>query len=504
MNLCLLLLSLTTAPPDESIGFTPPPLGLNLSGVKDYASEYPFIDTFRSARTWVSQRDGGRWGSGPDLVLTVDGYPKQLEPGTYATAILLNAPGYPTGTYVLRYDGRGELDLRGDVEILNKTDGRWEVTVGATPNLLLHLRSTDPADPLRNIRFWMPGREAAGESGEVIFAKPFLDRCRRFGCLRFMDWMETNNSEIRTWDDRPWITDYSWSSHGVPVEVMCRLADEANTDAWFCVPHLADDDYVRRLAETIMQELRPTARCYVEHSNEVWNGQFAQAKHARVAGRAAGLSDNDYQAQLLHHAKRSGEIFAIFKDVLGEDRTIGVLGSQSVNPWVTEQVTSLAKTTARADAVAIAPYFGGRLGDPKMAADVRSLTPEQLAARCRESIAENAEAIRKTKAICDRHGLDLIAYEAGQHLVGRGGSENDAALTETFQAFNRDPLMRTLYLEAAESWVENGGGLWCVFSSVTQPSKWGSWGMLEYDGQPADEAPKYQAIDAMLSRQPRR
>jgi hypothetical protein len=25
-------------------------------------------------------------------------------------------------------------------------------------------------------------------------------------------------------------------------------------------------------------------------------------------------------------------------------------------------------------------------------------------------------------------------------------------------------------------------------------SKWGSWGLLEYHGQPAAEAPKYQAV----------
>ena len=497
MNAVLLPLVLLPLQPAADAS---PPVGLNLSGVRDYASEFPFIDVFRSARTWVAQRDGGKWGSGEPLDLRPDGYPARLKPGQFATAILLNAPGYPTGTYTLRFDGQGRFELNGDAEVTSKSSGRWEVAIGPNPNFLLHVRETDPVDPLRNFRLYMPGFEGDGEAGIATFAPAFVDRCRRFACLRFMDWGETNNSEIATWDDRPKVDDFSWSSHGVPIETMCELSNEAATDAWFCVPHLADDDYVRRMAETIRDTLDAPRRVYIEHSNEVWNGQFAQARYAGDTGQKRGLSDNRYQAQLRYHAKRSGEIFAIFDDVLGEDRVVCVLGAQSVNPWTTEQVVSDPSVTARADAVAIAPYFGGRLGDPKTAAEVARMSNDELAERCRESIRENAAAIAKTKTICDAHGLDLIAYEAGQHLVGRQGSENNEALTAAFHRLNRDAAMKTLYVEAYESWAENGGGLWCAFASVARPSKWGSWGLKEYDDQPDAEAPKWQAIDTILKR----
>ena len=84
----------------------------------------------------------------------------------------------------------------------------------------------------------------------------------------------------------------------------------------------------------------------------------------------------------------------------------------------------------------------------------------------------------------------LVAYEAGQHLVGHGGAENDEPLDELFHAANRHPRMKTLYLDYLAGWKQNGGTLIAIFSSLGTYSKWGSWGLMEYHGQPADEAPK--------------
>jgi hypothetical protein len=42
-----------------------------------------------------------------------------------------------------------------------------------------------------------------------------------------------------------------------------------------------------------------------------------------------------------------------------------------------------------------------------------------------------------------------------------------------------------------------------LFVSAGLPSKYGSWGLIEYTGQPASAAPKYRAVMAMLdSKQP--
>jgi hypothetical protein len=318
-----------------------------------------------------------------------------------------------------------------------------------------------------------------------------------------MDWMDTNDSEVRTWADRPKPTDFSQAVKGVSAEIMVDLCNRLRVAPWFCMPHLADDDYVRRFAELVRDQLDPSLKVYVEHSNEVWNGQFAQARYALQRGRALGLSNNDYQAQLFYHAKRSVEIFRIWEEVFGgSERLVRVLASQSANPWVSEQVLRFGDAAAHADALAIAPYFGGALGAPDRADEVSRMSVDQVLDYCREDIGKLRETIAAHVRLAEPHGLDVIAYEAGQHLVGHGGAENNDALTALFHAANRHDRMEDLYAAYLDTWQAAGGKLLAVFSSVGRPSKWGSWGVLETEYQDPATAPKYRAILARLPVRP--
>jgi hypothetical protein len=94
----------------------------------------------------------------------------------------------------------------------------------------------------------------------------------------------------------------------------------------------------------------------------------------------------------------------------------------------------------------------------------------------------------------------LLAYEGGQHLVGIEGAENNEKLMKLFQAANRDPRMKSLYLQDLQAWQDSGGGLFCVFSTMGRYSKWGSWGMLEYSDQDEKSAPKLQAIREFMEK----
>ncbi len=90
--------------------------------------------------------------------------------------------------------------------------------------------------------------------------------------------------------------------------------------------------------------------------------------------------------------------------------------------------------------------------------------------------------------------MKLFAYEGGQHLVGHGGAENNQKLQDLLVAANRDPRMEKLYRQHLTNWFAAGGDLFMVFSSVGGPSKWGSWGILEFQNQPTEDAPKYRAV----------
>lgn len=100
--------------------------------------------------------------------------------------------------------------------------------------------------------------------------------------------------------------------------------------------------------------------------------------------------------------------------------------------------------------------------------------------------------MKTQKAVADKYGIKLVCYEAGQHLVGVGGGENNEALTKLLIAVNRHPRMGAIYTKYLNAWRDLGGDLMCLFSSVASGSKWGSWGLLE--GADEYTAPKFNAV----------
>jgi hypothetical protein len=307
-----------------------------------------------------------------------------------------------------------------------------------------------------------------------------------------MTWQKTNNSPLQTWSEQPQMADARYSTdRGAPVELMVELANTTRTHPWFCIPHQADDDYVRQFARIVKERLDPGLKVYVEYSNEVWNMGFSQAQWAQQRG--AGLGDPEH---LRFYSQRAVVVLKLWEEVFGNrDRLVRVLASQFVNPWASEQILSWQKAHQHADALAVAPYFGYEFGDPNTADRVANMTAGQLLDALEKEIAgKNRDMIRKQVEVARKHGLELIGYEGGQHLAGHGGAENNEALTRLFIAANRHPRMYDLYRRHLSHWYEAGGGLYVAFSNVGAPSKWGSWGILEYQDQPIDEAHKYRAV----------
>jgi hypothetical protein len=95
--------------------------------------------------------------------------------------------------------------------------------------------------------------------------------------------------------------------------------------------------------------------------------------------------------------------------------------------------------------------------------------------------------------VARRFGVELIAYEGGQHLAGSGGAENDVLLTDLFVSANRSPRMYDLYRKYLANWFAEGGGLFVAFNDVGKPTKWGSWGAWEHR-EPVEDAPKARAL----------
>lgn len=496
-----------TAAPGRELAAQKPPggsprLGINLAGVQYWSTEHPFANLAKHASRWRTQRTGQpfTWDD-PLPPLAADGYPGIVPDGTVLESFLLATEhrAHLPAELVVLYDGKGRLEYTQGARLKTRSPGRDVIEdLGSEHGpLVAQLIETDAADPLRNVRLYEPAVAASPRT----FRSAFLERWQDMTVLRFMDWMETNNATVRTWNERPRPDRFTYTANGVALETMVELANVQKAAPWFCMPHLADDEYVRRFAQQVRQTLDPALPVYVEYSNEVWNPMFEQARHAAARGLALGLSNDPFEAQLRYYSRRSSEVIRIWEDVFAEqkDRVIGVFAAQSANPRTSVTVLGWEDAAPHADVLAIAPYFGHDLGDPSRTTDVSTWSLDRLFEALRAEVAgENRKMITRQAQVAREFGVKLVAYEGGQHLVGFGGAENDAALEQLFQAANRDPRMKDLYLAHLAHWQQAGGDLYVLFNSMGAYSKWGSWGLLESEEQAPATSPKWLAVEELL------
>jgi len=433
--------------------------------------------------------------------MDADGWVSSLLPGQRAhTLIHDNANGnYPGGRYVLLYEGQGVINIRGDAQIVSHSAGRMEIDVVPTnTGMFLEIDAIDPQNYIRNIRLIMPGFESTYQTQQ--FHPEFLDSLRGFDVIRFMDWQNTNGTWDHSWTMRPKASDAGYGlGLGVPIEVMIDLCNELDADPWFCMSHRFDDNYVDQFAGLVYTLLEPELTVYIEHSNEVWNSIFNQHQYAVQRAAELGVPGDPFQAAMRYHSQRSVEIFDIWDNYTTPDRLVRVMGGWHANAWVTGQLLEWNNAAAQTDALATAPYFGGYLGVGSTPNQTLQMTPDEVIDACLADIAnQRQQSIEQFNAV-QSYGLDLIAYESGQHMVGVGSWIDNMELTALFHAANRHPRMYDAYADDISGWETIGGGLMTAFNSCQTPSRYGSWGLLEYQGQSLSEAHKMRAWADHLS-----
>ena len=126
-----------------------PPLGMNLAGLCDWDNEIPFQDQFMLARAWISQVNGGGWGTGPTpLNVDSNGYVKSLASATdYVTTVIQNGvPDMPVGLYHFYYEGKGTFrfwGVSGITTTVIDSNTNVEVNVPSVGSIFLDITSTD-------------------------------------------------------------------------------------------------------------------------------------------------------------------------------------------------------------------------------------------------------------------------------------------------------------------------------------------------------------------------
>lgn len=376
-----------------------------------------------------------------------NGCPRFLNPGRKLRLLVWpNSVGAPVGAPPAWPDrgitglGKWVVTWQGDADIRLQTgtflpdessggatgslvNGRRVYQVASDPIGHITVEAINAANPITDIKIWLPDpanpQGQSLESAGSIWHPSFLAAIASadFNHLRFMDWNDTNGSPQQDWGDRrrpgfvmqggvlnrrspaagiPLWTDGSGTSYyadgnrptGLAYEHMVALCNITGKDMWICVPHLATDDYVTKLANLlrygsdgvnpytspqanpIYPPLDPSRKVWVEYSNEIWsNGpSFPQGNWAAAQGAALGFTAD---AQAKFNARRYAQIWRIFQQQFdGSSRLVRVaaiftaVDSYTI-PFLNE-LKAYGATLSPAvsvDAVAPTTYFGNGIQD---------------------------------------------------------------------------------------------------------------------------------------------
>jgi len=174
-----------------------------------------------------------------------------------------------------------------------------------------------------------------------------------------------------------------------------------------------------------------------------------------------------------------------------------------VSKWVADQILTGTGLVGVAHIIAGGPYYDcNNIGNTVNSALYATLTPADIITRCNTSLSTLNPILSIQSTVSQAYNLSMGGYEAGtsisENSVIYNGNDN-AAATTNFIAANRDPAMYSIYKQLLYSYKNNGfisGAPLNLFSSIGLPSKYGSWGLLDYLDQVAETPthPKFQAI----------
>lgn len=518
------------------------PIGMNLAGIADWEPGFPFKNLFLGARPWLTRNLSG---SGPhDTKLQAsfefdeNGYPLQvpvatsraIEPQTVFTYVPnVRKPG----RYILLYDGEGEVEGLAATRVIARQPGRLtlQMTHDAKQFEAIVIKHSKLGNHVRNVRLVAAEFEADNLASNP-FLPEFLEFCRPFHCLRFMDWAGTNNSTEEHWQDRkkpgfytmvsvsgdpegvwrppPTPFDLKFSG-GVAIEVMIQLCNTLKIDPWICIPHRASDDYIARLAQLVHQTLDPGLKVYLEYSNELWNWGFDQAGwmlRSRLAGdlveaKGGKAWKDDRKLEGVGHPERIGALFRRVFEIWEREwregsakRLVRVCAVQAAWFDASQRTMSWCLEQGGVDVVSPACYIGpDKAIYQEWAALGASLTPEQVLDDLQAVLASlrAGSDLSKIIAFAGQCGLGYVAYEAGQHIQPEGQAElpYDPALA----AAQTHPRMYDLYVELMRLNRDLDCSLVTHFSSVgRQGTRWGSWGAKASYDEPNVASPKMRAL----------
>ena len=387
---------------------------------------------------------------------------------------------------------------------------------GQGGHVWIDILQSQSGNHIRNIRI-VPEQYANGGTVPTFLTK-FVDGLRPFHALRFMDWAATNHSPQKNWSDRATKTYYSQATaKGISLDYAFELANLLNQDVWFCVTHMASDDYQRQMARLIRDNLNSNLKVYIEYSNEIWNWGFTQSRW--IIENAPGSVDSYVRTDLnaidpttgafaLKDAYLMARTFRLFKaEFTGANASRLIKVAAVQHGWVDNTrviLEFLRNANQQCDLVAPAGYFNFTEADHNLwNTQCAAVTAAQVIAAADANYPiETGAWTTQTAEYANQFGVGYAVYEGGHHM--QPYNQGEWCYNEAVYDAQIHPNMYNLYMKNFRKHVEPSVNcqIFMAFSYVSERrSRYGAFGHLEsinqvggVNGNYMTIAPKYQAL----------
>ena len=506
-------------------------------GVINGETARPFINAFKQAWSWQADRGGAQWDQ---LVaaghMTPGGQLISIPPGSggFRTRLFHNMPAEAggSGRHRLRWDGTCTIDLHGarNITRVSPNEIQFDFTANGASSVDLIVRTIDPAGgPIENIALVHQDDWADADRGK-IFRRQYLTEVAPYHALRFDEWIGILTSEnqgglrITDWASRALPTDEIFHRF-VPYEWMAALCREIGADMWLCLPTAATDDHMRQCAALIRNLMPAPRKVTCELSTKTWDHSGTPQAHyfARLGRDTFGT--NTGQEYLNGYAMRATRMAQIWREVWGDDARLKLaIQTQTDNEGVVVDILNAPQWRAAVGRQGVPPYvaphsvfdvlavhaqidggmaYGGR------AAQIEgwrtTLSQTEAFNRMRDLLMSGGgRTVRGLtpkwqhfRRVTRERGMELAAYEVGNHINGIGGS---TAYRAFVHAFAVSPQMGEVYA-ATFAALDAGGfdGPLAMSVECRMPDQNICHGLQRWLG---DRNPAWAAVRALIEDAP--
>lgn len=426
----------------------------NLSSPRGYSPAQYFINLMTQAEMWRGPLPNGP--NVPSEYLDDLGYVAEMPPAISPPVFCVFDWGsragksYRAGSYRLTYDGVGSVSVSNSGGVSNADASTPGVvtfdladTGGNNQFLRINITSVAEGNHPRNMLLLKTTNIAAYESGQRVNSDygAKLAKLNKI-ILRHLNSISVNGSTQSSWADR--ILPGSFR-RGVSFEDVITIHNELMLDAWVCIPHLADDNYITQMGTMFRDNLDPSLIIRFEWSNEVWNNNFNQSRWAQDQGLIKYPGISQFTSQMWIQAERAVNAAQLLNAVFtGDDRARikHVMGGSSgatmadrllvAQRWLDDYPMEYIAPHTLIDEYALSNYYGANVITRAVTrvplVDAIDVSYETAGAYLTElllsagdgttgTIPQRAALWRGGASTARALGIETVAYEGGNHTL---------------------------------------------------------------------------------------